>query len=62
MPQVSDALLVMVQFKTALNSFAKRHTAWDRKSRSNYWVTEEVLQGNAEAYTDYEAEDDEEAE
>ena len=47
LPQVSDALLVMVQFKTALSAFAKRHTAYDSLRHKSYWVTAEHLQDKA---------------
>ncbi|MFU8779331.1 MAG: hypothetical protein ACNA7M_16970, partial [Roseovarius sp.] len=52
LPQVSDALLVMVQFKTALSSFATRHKTKDTYSGPTYWVTEERLQGVAEQYSE----------
>lgn len=41
LPQVSDAVLIMVQFKTALKAFKERHTQYIlRQSR---WVTEELV-------------------
>lgn len=43
LPQVSDALLIMVQFQAALASFEKRHTRWDSDRRDKYWLTEEFL-------------------
>ncbi|MCU9850553.1 hypothetical protein OEZ60_21495 [Defluviimonas sp. WL0024] len=50
LPQVSDALMVMVQFETALASFAKRHRARDRFSSILFhWVTEERLLEDEEA-------------
>lgn len=55
LPQVSDALLMMVQFKTALNSFHKRFTKYDSHLRKTYWVTEELLQLSADQdYDDFE--------
>ncbi|REG32688.1 hypothetical protein EQ718_01260 [Paracoccus versutus] len=57
LPQVSDALLVMVQFKTALSSFASRHRRSDVYGSSAYWVTEEHLQAEAEEYSEDEDED-----
>lgn len=42
LPQVSDAVLVMVQFKSALDSFKSRHY----KSVRGYgvhWITEELM-------------------
>jgi hypothetical protein len=43
LPQVSDALLVMVQFDTALNKFKSRYQAYDNMKREHYWVTQELL-------------------
>lgn len=57
LPQVSDALLVMVQFKTALSSFVSRHRRSDRYGSSAYWVTEEYLMGEAEEYSEDEDEE-----
>lgn len=52
LPHISDALLTMVQFKTALDAFRRRHT--DREGISSYWVTEESLADDE----DYEEDDD----
>ncbi|WP_339112848.1 hypothetical protein [Thioclava sp. GXIMD2076] len=42
LPQVSDAVLVMVQFKSALASFKERH--YRSVSRMGYqWITEELI-------------------
>jgi hypothetical protein len=47
LPQVSDALMMMVQFDAALNAFKKRYlqfvsgSAYSR--RDHYWITEEQL-------------------
>ena len=42
LPQVSDAVLVMVQFKSALASFKERH--YRGVSRMGYqWITEELI-------------------
>jgi hypothetical protein len=62
LPQVSDALLVMVQFKTALSAFLSRHRATDRGGYNSYWVTEELLAGEAEQYAEDEDELDEDDE
>lgn len=56
LPQVSDAVLVMVQFKSALDSFKNKHY----KHVSGYghqWITAELI-GYLKA--DYEEDDDEE--
>jgi hypothetical protein len=41
LPQVSDALMMMVQFEAALNFFWKRY--YQRFSGTHYWITEETL-------------------
>ncbi len=43
LPQVSDALLVMVQFNTALTKFKSRYQSYDGMAREHYWVTQESL-------------------
>ena len=52
LPQVSDALLVMVQFRTALSSFASRHKTREKFGGPTYWVTNERLQGEAEQFSE----------
>ncbi|AMJ49649.1 hypothetical protein APX01_19075 [Cereibacter sphaeroides] len=43
LPQVSDAVLVMVQFKSALASFKERH--YRHVSRMGYqWITVELIE------------------
>lgn len=45
LPQVSDALLTMVQFNPALDAFKKRYhqTVGSGYTAKRYWITEEVL-------------------
>ncbi len=43
LPQVSDALLVMVQFDTALTKFKNRYQEYDSMRRVHHWVTQEDL-------------------
>jgi hypothetical protein len=43
LPQVSDALLVMVQFATALDKFKGRYQTYDSITRVHSWVTQESL-------------------
>lgn len=59
LPQVSDAVLVMVQFKSALASFKERH--YRHVSRMGYqWITEELIdQLKAEYEEDPDAAEDE---
>jgi hypothetical protein len=42
LPQMSDALLIMVQFESALKSFKKRHYRYARDN-TPYWTTKELL-------------------
>ena len=58
LPQVSDALLVMVQFKTALAAFKRRHMTYDSISRESYWNTEEGLQAEIDLDDDQDAASD----
>lgn len=44
LPQVSDALLVMVQFQTALAKFVGRYQEYNTMTHTHYWVTEEYLE------------------
>lgn len=39
LPQMSDAVLTMVQFETALNSFRSRY--YERVAGTHYWITSE---------------------
>lgn len=48
LPQVSDAVLVMVQFKSALESFSSRHTQYVHGERM--WITEELVTQLKEEY------------
>ena len=43
LPQVSDALLVMVQFETALAKFVTRHFNYVSAYGRHVWITEEVV-------------------
>jgi hypothetical protein len=43
LPQVSDAVLMMVQFDTALTKFKNRYQEYDSVRRVHHWVTEEHL-------------------
>lgn len=42
LPQVSDAVLMMVQFRSALDKFKNRH--FRKVDRSVKWVTEELIE------------------
>tara|TARA_R110002020_G_scaffold385332_1_gene596266 strand:- start:108 stop:527 length:420 start_codon:yes stop_codon:yes gene_type:complete len=57
LPQVSDAVLVMVQFKSALSSYKERHYQLV-SSYGHHWITVELIE---HLKTDYDAEDGEEA-
>ncbi len=43
MPQMSDALLVMVQFESALDSFKKRYRTYVYALEGRKWITKELL-------------------
>jgi hypothetical protein len=43
LPQVSDALLVMVQFDAALTKFKNRYQTYNDMTREHSWVTQESL-------------------
>lgn len=46
LPQTSDAVLVMVQYETALGAFAKRYhkrVEWDRYTSTHEWITPELI-------------------
>ena len=52
LPQVSDALLIMVQFKSALESFRARYF---KRVRGDFqWVTQELLEQLRKEYEEYE--------
>ena len=55
LPQVSDAVLTMVQFESALEAFELRY--YQYVDRKRYWITSELL---AEWNADDEGQDDEE--
>ncbi len=43
LPQVSDALLMMVQFETALTRFKGRYQGYESSLRLYYWKTPENM-------------------
>jgi len=43
LPQVSDAVLVMVQFESALNSFHNRYSQFISVKGGTYWITNELF-------------------
>jgi len=43
LPQMSDALLVMVQFDTALNRFKGRYQTYNDMLREHQWITAEFV-------------------
>ena|ERR1022692_677398 len=43
LPQMSDALLVMVQFDTALNRFKGRYQKYDNILHEHQWITTEFV-------------------
>ncbi|WP_254443354.1 hypothetical protein [Ruegeria arenilitoris] len=56
LPQVSDAVLIMVQFKSALESFYDRYVQYVDGSKK--WVTKELLARLREEYEEYAEEDE----
>lgn len=50
LPQVSDAVLIMVQFKTALRSFHSRHVK--NVAGQQKWITQELVSQLREDYED----------
>ena len=63
LPQFSDALMMMVQFDAALDSFKERYYQYVRSGPyrgHHYWITEETLASWVEEQAALEAEDDEE--
>jgi hypothetical protein len=60
-PQVSDAVFVMVQFESALESFAERYYRHIREIGETHWVTSEAIaQWTQEGWLDEDREDDSE--
>jgi hypothetical protein len=60
---MSDAVLVMVQFETAVNAFRERYRKEVDGVGDDYWITEEQLKAWDEADEgDKDGEDDEEDE
>lgn len=45
LPQMSDAVLAMVQFETALKAFNNRYYQYFSDKNAKYWVTEERIAG-----------------
>jgi hypothetical protein len=43
LPQMSDALLIMVQFETALEGFKERYYGYFSPSETQEWITKELL-------------------
>tara|TARA_R110000868_G_scaffold194517_3_gene439951 strand:- start:1148 stop:1564 length:417 start_codon:yes stop_codon:yes gene_type:complete len=56
LPQMSDALLTMVQFNTALDAFKAMHLK--RVGGSYHWITEEILNDWDDAESEIEIDDD----
>jgi hypothetical protein len=56
LPQVSDAVLIMVQFKSALESFYGRYFKYVDGDRR--WITEELMEQLRRDYEEYEEDDD----
>ena len=44
LPQMSDAVLAMVQFETALKSFKARYRQYDKRLKDSVWITTEFLE------------------
>ncbi|NDW06495.1 hypothetical protein GTK09_18910 [Jiella sp. 40Bstr34] len=44
LPQMSDAVLTMVQFETALGSFHTRYRKYLPDFGENYWITSESIE------------------
>lgn len=43
LPQMSDAVLTMVQFESALKSFYSKYYQFVKETRTHYWITSELL-------------------
>jgi hypothetical protein len=43
LPQMSDAVLIMVQFETALRGFETRYCVYFSDTREHRWITQEYL-------------------
>lgn len=56
LPQVSDAVLIMVQFKSALESFHGRYVKY--VGRDKKWITEELMEQLRKEYEEYEVDDE----
>lgn len=48
LPQMSDAVLTMVQFQSALDSYKSRHYKW--LDHEHQWITEEFVQELKDCY------------
>lgn len=59
LPQMSDAVLVMVQFESALESFERRYRKYFDSLAGHRWITEELLAEWDEIDKDYEDDEDE---
>lgn len=44
LPQMSDAVLAMVQFETALSAFKDRYYKYVKDLRSHFWITRETIE------------------
>ena len=66
LPQMSDALLVMVQYAAALTSFEQRYHRHVRELGGRFWITKERVaewvEQEAELHGDEEGEEDEDGE
>ena len=58
LPQMSDAVLVMVQFESALASFRQRYKKSIRYLGAKIWITKELLAESDEAEDEDEDEDE----
>lgn len=43
LPQMSDAVLTMVQFESALKAFHSKYHQFVKEKRANFWITSELL-------------------
>lgn len=62
LPQVSDALMMMVQFEAALTAFHGRYRKYIKYGRfdgEHFWITEEQIAAWDKADEEFEDEDDE---
>jgi len=61
LPQVSDALMMMVQFNAAMTAFQNRYRKYIRKGFSggnHHWITAELLKAWEDEDREFELEDD----